>query len=161
MRKYDLHNSVGYWVFSTAHELSQRMNAELTELGITFRQWELLGWLSFFGEVAQSELAEGMLIEAPTLAGILDRMERDGWIERVADPADGRRKLIRPTDRVDEVWEQMVARARRVRSEATAGIPEEDLAVMRRSLEQIRRNLAGDERVDALEKRAREMSESG
>ena len=40
--KYDFHNSAGYWIFSTAHEMSQRMNDELAELGITFRQWEVL-----------------------------------------------------------------------------------------------------------------------
>ena len=134
------------------------MNDELAELDITYRQWEVLGWLSFFGEVSQAELAKGMLIEAPTLAGILDRMQRDGWIERIADPNDGRRKLVRPTDRVQPLWEQMVERARQVRSDATAGISPEDLETTRRTLEQIRRNLAGDERIDFIEQRAAEKA---
>ena len=159
MLKYDFHNSAGYWIFSTAHEMSQRMNDELAELGITFRQWEVLAWLSFFGEVSQSELAEGMLIEPSTLAGILDRMQRDGWIERKADPEDGRRKLLRPTEKVEPVWAQMVDRARRVRNDATAGIPEEDLQRLRQTLEAIRRNLVGDERVDQIERRARQKAE--
>lgn len=130
------------------------MNAELAELGITFRQWEVLCWISFFGEVSQAQLAEGMLIEAPTLAGILDRMERDGWITRVADPQDGRRKLIRPTKQVEPVWEKMVSKARYVRSEATRGISDQDLNQMRETLEKIRRNLAGDEQIDAHQQRA-------
>jgi DNA-binding MarR family transcriptional regulator len=156
--QYDFQESVGYWVFSVAHELSQRMNTELAELGITFRQWEVLCWLSFFGELSQSQLAEGMLVEAPTLAGIIDRMERDGWIERIADPTDGRKKLIRPTDQVEPAWEQMVQRAHRVRDEATRGIPKEDLQVLKRTLDRIRRNLAGDEQIDAAEQRARDAS---
>lgn len=155
MLKYDFHDSVGYWVLSAAHEIAQRQNSELAELGITFRQWEVLAWVSFFGKVSQGELAEGMLIEAPTLAGILDRMERDGWIQRTPDPQDGRRKLIGTTDRVEPVWEKMIDCARRVRNEAVRGIPEEDLQTMRRTLERVRRNLAGDERIDALEQRAR------
>ncbi|MEN1678056.1 MAG: MarR family transcriptional regulator [Planctomycetota bacterium] len=159
MLKYDFHNSVGYWIFSTAHEMSQRMNDELADLDITFRQWEVLGWLSFFGEISQADLAKGMLIEPPTLAGILDRMERDDWIERTPDPADGRRKIVRPTDRVEPVWSKMVERARRVRSEATAGISPADLETTRKTLEQMRRNLAGDERIDIVEKRAREQTD--
>ncbi len=130
------------------------MNDELAELDITYRQWEVLCWLSFFGQVSQAELAKGMLVEAPTLAGILDRMERDGWIERVADPDDGRKKLIRPTDRVEPLWTQMVEKARHCRSQATEGISSADLDTTRQTLERMRRNLAGDERIDFIEKRA-------
>ncbi len=97
MLDYDFENSVGYWVFATAHALSCAMNEELAAHGITSRQWEVLACISHDGELSQSELAERMHIEAPTLVGVLDRMERDGWIVRITDDNDRRRKLIRPT----------------------------------------------------------------
>ena len=38
------------------------------------------------GELSQTELAAKMMVEPPTLVGILDRMERDGWISAAQLP---------------------------------------------------------------------------
>ncbi|MFP4107207.1 MAG: MarR family winged helix-turn-helix transcriptional regulator, partial [Phycisphaerae bacterium] len=38
-----------------------------------------------------SNLAEKQGVSRPTMTGLLERLERDGLIERVADPQDGRR----------------------------------------------------------------------
>ncbi len=137
---------MGYWIFSTAHQLQQTMNEELAEHGITLRQWEVLVWLSLTGSCTQSELAAQMRIEAPTLVGVLDRMQRDGWIKRVPDAEDRRRKRIYPTQQVEPVWAKMVECALRVRQRALAGIDDEQLRSVRQALEQMRQNLAGDVR---------------
>lgn len=150
MLQYDFEQSPGYWIFATAHELQRKMNEELAEHNITFRQWEVLVWLSFAGECSQTELAGRMNIEAPTLVGVLDRMERDGWIQRGPDGKDRRKKLIRPTDQVEPVWARMVDCALRVRRQAATGISEEELEQVRDVLGRMRRNLAGDAAVDTL-----------
>ena len=98
----------------------------------------------FAGECSQSELAQRMQIEAPTLVGVLDRMERDGWIERVPDADDRRKKRICPTGKVQPVWEKMVECARLVRSEAIQGISEADLHKVRDVLGKVRENLTGE-----------------
>lgn len=141
MLQFDFDKSVGYWVFATAHQLACAMNEELQSLGITHRQWEVLAWLSYESNLAQSELAERMGIEAPTLVGVLDRMERDGWIVRVPSETDRRKKLIRPTERVEPVWAQMVQCGLRVRTKATQGLSEEQLKNLRLTLTTMRRNL--------------------
>jgi len=134
MLEYDFDTSVGYWVFATAHALVCSMNEELTQHGITSRQWEVLACISHEGELSQTELAERMFIEAPTLVGVLDRMERDGWIVRVTDESDRRRKLIRPTERAGEQWERMVACGLQVRARATRGLSEEQMQQVRETL---------------------------
>ena len=116
MLQYDFESSVGYWIFATAHEFHQKLNEQLAQHGITYRQWEVLVWLSFAGESSQSELAQRMHIEAPTLVGVLDRMERDGWITRSMDERDRRRKVIRVTEQVEPVWNRMVSCAQDVRA---------------------------------------------
>jgi MarR family transcriptional regulator for hemolysin len=144
MLQYDFEQSIGCWIFGTAHAMAKAMNEELAAHSITLRQWEVLCWLTFQGEQSQSALAENMRIEAPTLVGVLDRMERDGWIERVSDPGDRRRKLIRPTEQVEPVWAKMVACAQRVRQRATAGLSEEQRESLRDMLAQVRENLSGE-----------------
>ena len=49
MLQYDFDKSVGYWIFSTAHEMSRLMNEELAAHGITYRQWEVLAVISCLG----------------------------------------------------------------------------------------------------------------
>lgn len=144
MLQYDYEDSIGYWIMGAAHELQRALNEELAEHGITFRQWEVLALISLKGDQSQSELAEQMRLEAPTLVGVLDRMERDGWIIRVTDPEDRRRKLVRPTSQVEPVWSRMIECARSIRARATEGILSEDLVTLRDSLLTVRNNLAGE-----------------
>lgn len=141
MLQFDFENSVGYWIFATAHDLACTINEEFAGLGITHRQWEVLAWISYLGELSQTELAEKMGIEAPTLVGVLDRMERDGWIQRVPSETDRRKKLIRVTERVEPVWAQMVARGLAIRARAIEGISEAQLENLRETLSIMRKNL--------------------
>lgn len=150
MLQYDFESSVGYWIFATAHEFQQKLNEELSKHGITYRQWEVLVWLSFAGESSQSELAQRMHIEAPTLVGVLDRMERDGWITRATDDRDRRRKVIRVSPQVEPVWARMVDCAKGVRAQAIEGVSEAELQTVRNVLNRMRQNLAGDQVVDRL-----------
>ena len=104
------------------------MNEQLAAHDITYRQWVLLAYLSLLGrEASQSELAERMGIEACTLVGVIDPMERDGWIQRVPDPSDRRKKLIRSTERVEPVWMKMAQCALQVRGKAAGRLAPEQL----------------------------------
>ncbi|MEZ6073592.1 MAG: hypothetical protein R3C10_25775 [Pirellulales bacterium] len=47
------------------------MIEELTPHGITFRQMQVMAWLMLEGELSQNELASRMIIEPPTLVGVL------------------------------------------------------------------------------------------
>jgi len=141
MLQYDFDQSVGCWVALTAHALRRAMAAQLAKEGITLRQWEVLAWISLEGNLSQSELAERLGIEAPTLVGILDRMERDGWLDRFACCEDRRRKRIRPTEKAEALWVRMVDCARRVRSQATEGFSPEELTLFKKMCERIRTNV--------------------
>ena len=143
MLKHDLEESVGCWVAQTAHAMRRALDAELAREEITFRQWEVLATVAYHGEQSQAELADHLRIEAPTLAGILARMERDGWLERYACPHDRRKKRIRITPRAETVWNRMLECCRRVRSRATEGVSDEELAQFRSVCDRIRENLAG------------------
>jgi len=132
--EYDFEQSIGYYICMTAHAIEKAMADELAVMGITYRQWQVLAWIAHDGELVQAEMAERLQVEAPTLVGILDRMERDGWIVREPHPSDRRRKIIRPTDRVQPIWERLVELARLVRARAIGNIPPEELDRLRSTL---------------------------
>ena len=141
--KYDFEESVGYWVGITTHVVRRALDVELAREGITLRQWEVLAWIAHDGELTQTQLAERLGIEAPTLAGVLSRMERDGWLARVSCPNDKRCKLIRATDKSEKLWNRMTTCCHRVREHAIQGISQEDLETLKRTCEAIRQNLDG------------------
>ncbi len=141
MLDYDFENSVGFWVITAANDYQKAINDELAPQGITYRQCQVLGFLALEGPLPQHKLAEHMRIEPPTLVGILDRMERDGWICRENDPGDKRRKLIRPEAAAKPVWNKVVAAARRVRKRAARGLSSSEMATLKRLLSCVQQNL--------------------
>lgn len=142
MLQYDFENSVGYWICTTSHAMRRTLEGRLQEQGITFRQWEVLAWLACDGNVSQAELAECMGIEPPTLAGVLARMERDGWVDRRCCDDDRRRNRLVPTPKAEEVWQRALRICHDVRAQATAGFTAAELALFKKLCGDIRENLS-------------------
>jgi MarR family transcriptional regulator, transcriptional regulator for hemolysin len=141
MLLYDFEQSVGYWLTIATQAYHRAVTEEVAPHGITYRQSLVLAWLAIEGELSQAELANKMLVEPPTLVGILDRMERDGWITRNSCPSDRRKKLVRPTDAAEPVWEKIAAGARRVRAQATEGFTEQEFETLKHLLDRVNQNL--------------------
>ena len=141
MLEYDFENSVGFWICQSSNVFQRAFNEELAPQGVTFRQAQVLGCLALEGRLSQTDLADRMRIEPPTLVGILDRMERDGWIRRDGDKADRRRKLIQVTPAARPAWTKIVAAARRVRAKATRGMSDQQVAQLKKLLGMLLENL--------------------
>jgi MarR family transcriptional regulator, transcriptional regulator for hemolysin len=133
--------SVGYWLTIVTQAYHRAISDDLAPHGITYRQSMVLGWLALEGELSQTELAAKMMVEPPTLVGILDRMERDGWITRHGCPDDRRKNLIRTNPGAEPVWEKIVECALRVRAQAIDGISEPQLATLKKLLKHLYQNL--------------------
>jgi DNA-binding MarR family transcriptional regulator len=66
---------------------------------------EVLDLLVRLGPLSPSALARSAGLHPATMTGVLDRLERAGWVAREADPADRRGSVVRAArDRVGEVF---------------------------------------------------------
>lgn len=139
--EYDFENSIGCWLITSSQAYQRAVNDELAPQGITFRQTQVLALLSLMGPMSQADLAQKMEVEPPTLVGILDRMERDGWIRREACADDKRRKLVHPTKAAEPIWTKITAAARRIRTRATKGLSASQVGQLKEMLDTVRRNL--------------------
>lgn len=151
MLPYDFDESIGYWLMTTWHLYQRAFNEEIAPHGITFRQCQVLGYLALDGPLSQSQLAEQMQVEPPTLVGILDRMERDGWIRRVVCREDRRRKLIHPTPAAEPVWSKIAECGRRARARATEGLTQQEQRTLHRLLLRVQRNLRPESSLTAAQ----------
>ncbi|MBX9652448.1 MarR family transcriptional regulator [bacterium] len=138
----DFHESIGHWICMTSRMVERAMNAELEPEGITFRQAQVLAWMALDGGgLSQVELAERMNIEPATLVSVLDRMARDGWIERVACQEDRRRNLVHPMPKALPAWQKILACAGRVRTRAARGLTHEQQETLKELLGIVQANL--------------------
>jgi len=134
-------HGIGSWIVSTAHAFRRALECELSQQGVTFRQWEVMAWLNCDGEQPQNELAEKLGLEAQTLAGIISRMERDGWLTRQSCNEDRRRKLITATPKAQEIWNEMHACCEKIKQQAMQGLADNELQLLESMCERIRTNL--------------------
>lgn len=62
--------------------------------GLAPTEEKSLDLLQRFGPLTAGELAEKSGLAPPSVTGLIDRLERKGFVNRVADPADGRRVRV-------------------------------------------------------------------
>lgn len=74
----------------TVSLIQRRIVAALAAHGVTVPQFDVLATLRFSEGVTQQELAERLLVTKGNVCGVLDRLERLGWVQRRPDPSDGR-----------------------------------------------------------------------
>ncbi len=98
---------IGYLVSDVARLMRTVFDRRVRRLGLTRSQWLLLTRLHRRPGASQTELAEMLEVEKASAGRMLDRMERDGWIVRKADPADRRIKRIHLTREAERVHARM------------------------------------------------------
>jgi DNA-binding MarR family transcriptional regulator len=110
-REFVIEESLGYLVNRAARVMAQQLAEELRPAGVAIGQWAVLLFLWAQDGMSQAELARVVAIEPPTVARTVDRMVRDGLVERRPDPKDGRITRILLTERGRSLRDQLVPRA--------------------------------------------------
>ena len=78
----------------------------------------------------QVDIAKRLRIEGPTMTRMLDTLEKDGLVERLADPGDRRTKQLRLTRDGESVLEDIFAITDDLRDRLLDGIPVEQMDAM-------------------------------
>ena len=132
-------NELGLVLFGTARAWRTRLDQRLRPLGLSQGKWRTLIHLSQGGnKLTQKQIAERMGIEGATLAGLLDRLETDGWVERRGSAADRRCKTVHLQRRSKAVLDKIFNTAHDLRTELIEDISQRDLETCIRVLTRIR-----------------------
>lgn len=91
-----------------ARKVTKAYREEIASYGLTHGQFFLIVAIMEEEGLLPSELADKTCQDRPTITGLLDRLEKDGWIERKADPMDRRSLRIYLTARANECREQIL-----------------------------------------------------
>ncbi len=84
----------------TGTDVSECFERFLTKHGLSQGRFAILMYLNRQPEtpVNQTHLAEAYGVTKATITGLIDGLERDGMVERLADPSDRRASLVRLTE---------------------------------------------------------------
>jgi DNA-binding MarR family transcriptional regulator len=74
--------SIGFLLARTARSMKRALDTRLTQHNLTATQYIVLSVLCGEDGISLSQLGQRLYFDNPTITGIVDRMERDGLVER-------------------------------------------------------------------------------
>jgi DNA-binding MarR family transcriptional regulator len=123
--------------------LERSANRVVEEHGLTFPQWMALGCIGHCGEqgIRHSELGNRLMLSKAPVTGVVDRLERGGYVRRFADDKDRRVSRVTITPEGDAAWKQVRQTLREHSINACATLSSEDqtmfLSFLSRLLEDV------------------------
>lgn len=142
MFREDLSRNFGFLLNDVARLMRTVYDRRVKALGLTRSQWWVLNHLYRNDGVTQTELAEILEIEKPTLGRLLDRLEAKGWVRRADDAADRRAWRVYLTDEVEPAMRELRTVAAELRRDALAGLSASERERFVDTLLAIKANLA-------------------
>lgn len=100
---------IGFLIHDVSRLRRTAFDQRMKPMHITRSQWWVLSGVSRHGEngIAQTELANVLDLGKVSLGGLIDRLEKRGFVERRADPVDRRVNRVYPTQKGSAVLKKM------------------------------------------------------
>jgi DNA-binding MarR family transcriptional regulator len=113
---------IGYLLNKATRQFRLRLGDSLADAGLTPQQAAVLMAVarSDSGRLTPGSIAEAIDTDAATTSGLLDRLSRDGWLDAVPNPDDGRSRLIGLTVKAEAALPGVMAAADAVSTRGTA-----------------------------------------
>ncbi len=149
-------NDVGRLINMVSHQLKRQMCFHEQDYGLTNMQKRVLHHILFQslkGDIYQKDIEKEFQIRRSTATGILQLLEKNGFVRREQVERDARLKRLVPTEKAEGVREEILSNIRHMEAILGQGIDENDLETCRRVLEQMSRNLSGNEKKNKGEEK--------
>ncbi len=147
--QWDPESSPGFWVNRASRLMVRRADASLRPLGFALTYLPVLRALAMAGRpLSQSELAQRVGVEQPTMAETLPRMVRDGLVRREPNPADKRAALVSITRLARARFPKARVALADGEREALAGLSSEEKTLLKDLLKRVVGNLEAGLPVD-------------
>jgi DNA-binding MarR family transcriptional regulator len=128
-------------VMATADTLLRESQRFFRPFGLTASQYNVLNVVGPRPDgMSQRELSDVLVVDRSNVTGLLDRMEKCGWVQRADDPLDRRVYRITLTASGRKLWETIAPRYAEVVMHLTRGLTQKQMAACGAVLEQMMRS---------------------
>jgi DNA-binding MarR family transcriptional regulator len=126
-------------VFLLSCVLERTSNREAERHGLTLPQWMALGCIGNEGRkgITHSDLCQRLMLSKAPVTGIVDRLVRDGYVQRTVDAKDRRVSRIAIKPRGEAAWRRVRDALRSHADEHCAGLSDAEQRALVDSLSQI------------------------
>ena len=129
------------------HELSRMISVHFDRVmgshDLTHSQWWALMHIFQHEGTTQSEIANILQLGRASAGGLIERLEKKGWVERRPDPRDSRVRRVYLRDAAVPIFLLMNQEGQRIFKTWMAGIEPGDEATMLAGLRRIKSNSEG------------------
>ena len=146
---------LGRLISMVSHQMKRQRRLPETESGLTNMQRLILHYILFQSlerDIYQKDIEREFKIRRSSATGILQLLEKHGFIRRETAQWDARFKKLVPTEKATRLREQILSNIQYMEALLRKGISPEDLETCRHVLEQMSVNLSGNEKSKKKEK---------
>ena len=138
-------DGIGFLVADITRLMRRRFAEELKagRVRLTLGEARALVYISRREGLRQVELAALLESQPITVARLVDRLAKAGYVERRADPADRRAYRLHLRAAAKEPLARIARATEAVRRQTLQGLPAREAAALARALDLIRGNLGG------------------
>jgi MarR family transcriptional regulator for hemolysin len=138
----DPNNSLGYLCRIAFRSFSRALEKRTIEHGVTAGQWRFLRVLWRGDGITQRELSHRVGMREPTTVTALKSLQKSGFVTRKQSDEDRRKVHVYLTPLAAGLQRTLAPSVAEVNEIATRGMNDEEIATLRRLLQQVGRNLA-------------------
>lgn len=143
---FDLTRCVNYISANTTKKISVAFGNWIKGDNITRRQWIALYFIYYKKELTQRDLSIFMEINDSSTMRLIDRIEREGWVERVRSTADRRKIMLDLTDEGIKLINKVLHFGEEFNAVLIKGISQEKLDIFQEVQYKMYENIMNDKR---------------
>ena len=140
--KLDLGDYLPYLVNRVGTIIADQFGAEaLAPHGLSIAMWRVIAVLASTGQQRQIDLAELTSTDASTLSRLVTRLVRLGLVTRARSASSNREVAVKLSAKGATLVARLIRIAREYENVAIAGLPAQELAVLKRCLRRVYGNM--------------------
>ncbi|MFX0571167.1 MarR family winged helix-turn-helix transcriptional regulator [Bacillus pumilus] len=136
----ELSECVNFLLSVSQNKVFKYFSKLLEECDLTPAQYGVLNCLWREGQLSPKQIGELVYLEASTISGILDKMQKADLIERTIDPNNRRNILVEATQKSLVIRDQVEAATIELNKTALQNLSNDDKVVLKKALSTIINN---------------------
>jgi DNA-binding MarR family transcriptional regulator len=149
--KLDLGDYLPYLVNRVGTIIADQFGAEaLAPHGLSIAMWRVIAVLASAGQQRQIDLAELTSTDASTLSRLVTRLVRLGLVTRTRSASSNREVAVKLSAKGAALVARLIPIAKTYEATAIAGLPPQELAVLKRCLRRVYDNMKNVARMNGV-----------
>lgn len=119
---------VAILIKKTAVMIDKLSNQVLSPYNLSYTQYKIMMMLYRNEDrtIRQTDIEDFFSFTNPTVTGIVKNLERNGMVERIKNPEDGRSKLLCLTDKAYKLRDELIVLGEKLEKQVTEELTEDE-----------------------------------